>query len=179
MIDDRQRRPGEGAFNVILLLIGLVLVWQSYKIAGFSALSSPGAFPLAASATMVVAALIVVIGDWRRPSAADNEALSGKPASFAEITPTVVVVFVGFVIGYSALLDILGFLPTSFLFLFLSIQFLHRGSVVFSFFVALGSLIVIYVIFRLIFTVVLPEGIVPEREIMAWFGRLFASGEPQ
>jgi hypothetical protein len=35
----------------------------------------------------------------------------------------------------------------------------------------------IYAVFRLIFQVVLPEGIVPEAEIMAWIEQLFSSGE--
>ena len=177
MDNERRKQPGEGAFGIILLLVSLIFVWQSYEISGFSALSSPGAFPLAASAVMLIAALIVVIGDLRRSRDTEGR-LTDKARLFsAQVTPTVVVVFTGFVIGYSALLNVLGFLPTSFLFLFVAIHFLHRGSVFHSFIVALGSLIVIYVIFRLVFTVVLPEGIVPEREIMAWFGQLFGSGD--
>lgn len=177
MDKQRRRQPGETVFGIILLLVGLVFAWQSYRISGFSALSSPGAFPLAASAVMVLAALIVVVNDLRR-RAADRGRAGDRADSFSSrVTPTVVVVFAGFVIGYSALLDVLGFLPSSLLFLFVAIQFLHRGSVAFSLAVSLGSLIAIYVVFRLVFTVVLPEGIVPEREIMAWAERLLGPAE--
>ena len=176
MAERRPKRAGESTFGVIMLLVSLAFAWQSYEISGFSALSSPGAFPLAASAVMVIAALIVVVGDMRREHEVEGP-LSDKARSFSsDITPSIVVVFAGFVIGYAALLESLGFLPTSFLFLFAAIQFLHRGSVAFSFFVALGSLIAIYVVFRLVFTVVLPEGIVPEREIMAWISHHLGGG---
>ena len=180
--EQRPKLPGEGVFGIILLLLSLVFVWQSYAISGFSALSSPGAFPLAASAIMAIAALMVVIGDLRRPSVSEDQSSPAKARSFsAQITPTVVVVFSGLVIAYAALLNVLGFLPSSFLFLFVAIHFLHRGSAAFSLIVTLSALIVIYVIFRLVFTVVLPEGIVPEREIMAqiahFFGQLFGAGE--
>lgn len=179
MADQRRKRPGEGTFGIIMLIVSLIFLWQSYEISGFSALSSPGAFPIAAAAVMVIAALVVVIGDLRRPHEIEGP-LADKARSFsADITPSVVVVFAGFVVGYSALLEGLGFLPTSFLFLFVAIHFLHRGSLVFSLIVALGSLVAIYVIFRLVFTVVLPEGIVPEREIMAWIENLFTAGEAQ
>lgn len=177
MAEQRHKRAGESTFGVIVLLVSVFFAWQSYQISGFSALSSPGAFPLAASFVMVIASLIVVISDLRRPHETDG-AFADKARSFStQITPSVIMVFAGFVIGYSALLDTLGFLPASFLFLFAAIQFLHRRSVAYSFIVALGSLIVIYVVFRMVFKVVLPEGIVPEREIMAWIENLFTSGE--
>lgn len=174
MADIRRKKPGEGTFGILLLLLALFLLWQAYGISGLTGLSTPGAFPLAAAAAMAIAALVVVIGDLRRPSE-DEPAERGR-VFFETITPSVIMVFAGFVVAYSAMLDTLGFLPASFLFLFAGIQFLHRRSVAFSFVVALGSLILIYAVFRLVFQVVLPEGIVPEREVMAWFEGLFTGG---
>lgn len=174
MADIRRKKPGEGTFGVLLLLLALFLLWQAYGISGLEGLSTPGAFPLAAAAAMVVSALVVVVGDLRRPSE-DQPGERGR-VFLETITPTVIMIFAGFVIGYAALLDRLGFLPASLLFLFAGIQFLHRRSVGYSFAVALGSLIVIYAVFRLVFQVVLPEGIVPEREVMAWFENLFDGG---
>ena len=156
-------------FGVIVLLVSLILLWQSYQIAGLSALSSPGAFPLAVSAVMVIAALVVVINNARRPH-------QDVVATRTWIVPPVVMVFTALVIGYSLLLDVLGFLPTSLLFLIVAIHFLHRGSLIVNGLIALVALMVIYVVFRLVFTVVLPEGIVPEREILAWLERLIQGG---
>ena len=90
------KRRGEDVFGLIVLAVSVVLLWQAYGISGFSALSSPGAFPMAAAASMVIASVIVV-----------------------------------------------------------------------------------YVVSRLVFQVVLPEGIVPERDIIAGIGNLFGAGEAQ
>lgn len=177
MQDRRAKRPGEGTFGILLLALSLILLWQAWKISGLTGLSTPGAFPMAAAATMAIAALVVVIGDLRRPHETDGGKTERARDFFSTVTPSVIMVFAGFVIGYSALLDTLGFLPASFLFLFAGIQFLHRGSVGFSFAVALGALIAIYAVFRLVFQVVLPEGIVPEREIMAWVETLIGGAE--
>jgi hypothetical protein len=37
--------------------------------------------------------------------------------------------------------------------------------------------LLIYLVFRVIFNVIMPEGIVPEREILAFFGRLLPAGQ--
>lgn len=172
MEDKRPIQPGERGFGLLLLALSLFLAWQAYEISGLEALSSPGAFPMAAACAMVVSGLVVTAGDWRRARRERRPLRQSARAFTAEITPSVVMVFAGFVIGYAALLDSLGFIPASFLFLFAAIHFLHRGSVAFSFGVTVLSLAVIYTVFRLVFQVVLPEGIVPEREIMAWIGNL-------
>ncbi|MCB2100731.1 MAG: tripartite tricarboxylate transporter TctB family protein [Rhodobacterales bacterium] len=172
----RKKRPGEGTFGILALVLSLGFAWQSYEIAGFSALSSPGAFPMAASAIMVVASLIIVLKNRRLPTLAEGGFGAAARAFWRSVSPPVVLAFIAFILVYSALLDGLGFLPSSFLFLLAAIHYLHRGSARFSFIVALLSLAAVYAVFRLIFTVVLPEGIVPEREIMAWIEHLFSGG---
>lgn len=172
----RSKRAGEDTFGIIVLLVGLGLAWQSYEIAGFSKLSSPGAFPLAASAAMVIGSVIVVIGNLRRRRAQEAPPSESIRGSMSDLAPSAVVVFAGCVLGYAAIFNTVGFLPSSFLFLFVTIQFLRRGSAGFNFGVTIGLLLLIYVVFRLVFKVVLPEGIVPEREIIAWVEHLFAAG---
>ena len=167
--EKRLEQPGEDIFGLILLVLSVGLFWQAYQIAGFSALSSPGAFPMAASAVMIVAAVVVVLGN--RHHVRDE---SGTP-----ILPKVVVVFVGLMIGYAVLLSPLGFLPSSFLFLLFGMRLLYRRGWLAAFGLSLASLIVVYFIFRLVFQVVLPEGIVPERDIMAAIANMFGSGEAQ
>ena len=172
MAEPRRKRPGETTFGVLLLLAGLAIAWQAYGISGFSALSSPGAFPMAAAAAMVAAGLIVVIADLRKPRETGGSQLPGARAVVALVAPPPVVLFTGLVIGFALLLDPLGFLPASSLFLLLAIWSLHRRSIWFSLAVSLGALVAVYVVFRLIFTVILPEGVLPEREILAWLERL-------
>ena len=55
-------------------------------------------------------------------------------------------------------------------------QALRGGNPLANAAMSVGALLVTYVVFRLVFQVVLPEGIVPEREIIAWIERLFAAG---
>jgi hypothetical protein len=165
--ESHQKRRGEDLFGLIVLLVSVLLFWQSYTIAGFAALSSPGAFPMAASAVMALAALIVVIGNARR-----RGRISDEP-----ILPATIAIFTGLVVAYAAALGPVGFLPSSFLFLTLGMKLLFRRGWGHCALVALGSLVLVYIVFRLVFQVVLPEGIVPEREIMAAIGNIFGGGE--
>lgn len=166
--EHRRKRRGEDLFGLIMVVISVGIFWQAYAIAGFSALSSPGAFPMAAAATMVVGALIVAYGNLRNIA----------PREDAQILPLTIALFTALVIAYALLLSPLGFLPASFLFLFAGMRLLYpRGGWLRTGIIALGALVSIYVIFRLVFQVVLPEGVVPEREIISGFRSTFGAGE--
>jgi hypothetical protein len=159
--EHRRKRRGEDVFGLIMVVFSVGLFWQAHAIAGFSALSSPGAFPMAAAAMMVIGSLIVAYGNLKNTAARDD----------TPILPATVAIFTGLVIAYALLLSPLGFLPSSFLFLFAGMRLLYpRGGWLRSGVIALGALVAIYVIFRLVFQVILPEGVVPEREILSGFG---------
>jgi putative tricarboxylic transport membrane protein len=157
--EHHEKHRGEDAFGLVTLLVSILAFWKSYTIAGFSALSSPGAFPMAASAVMIIAALIVVIGNLRRKSRLSSEA----------ILPRVLLLFVLLVILYALALVPLGFIPASFVFLLLGMKLLYRASWGRCLVISIGSLVVVYVVFRLMFQVVLPQGIVPEDELLSMF----------
>lgn len=154
------RRPGERTFCFLLVMLSVFVFWQSYNISGFSALSSPGAFPLAASAAMILASCVVFFHVLKAPA-------SEGVRFFYHCFPPIVGIVMGLIIIYSVMLESLGFLISSFLFLSISIQVLYRKNIVTTVAITLFSLVVVYIIFRLVFQVILPEGIVPEREIMA------------
>ena len=59
---------------------------------------------------------------------------------------------------FTVALEPLGFLVSAFVFLLASIHYLHRGAAWFTLAVSAAALGVIYVVFRLLFLVVLPEG---------------------
>jgi lysylphosphatidylglycerol synthetase-like protein (DUF2156 family) len=165
---ERQKQPGETVFGFLMLAMSLFLLWTAYGIAGLSSLSSPGAFPLAASAVMVLASAVTVVKNARLPAER-----GGSSAFFAQVMPTIVGVFCGLVAVFAVLLESAGFLVAAFVFLLASIMFLHKRGLVRSLLLTVLSVTVVYVVFRLIFQVVLPEGIVPEREILAAIGNLF------
>ena len=170
MQQPEKRKPGELAFAAFLTLASLFLLYDAYGISGFEALSAPGAIPMAATFVMVVTACIVLVRTIRTEP-------DSKGSFAADVIPARIVVVGLLLVAYAFALKPLGFLPTSAAFLILAIKFLSRRSWLFSIGVSLLSLIAIYMIFRIVFTVLMPAGIVPEGEILAWIGNLFAGGE--
>lgn len=164
----RSKRPGEDIFGLATLAVSIALLWQSYEISGFSALSSPGSFPMAASAAMVLGSLLVVRENVRRNSAGAGSGVERTP-----LFTLTGLVFAGLIVVYVLLLEPVGFLLSSFLFLMAGMLLLYRGGIVKTLGIVLLTLVLIYVVFRLVFQVVLPEGIIPERQIMAAIGSFF------
>lgn len=164
---DGERRPGEAVFALALLAVSLFLLWHAYGISGFAALSSPGAVPMAVTGVMVVTAGLVLVRTLRRP-------LSRIETLARDIVPPVAVILALMLIAYGILLRPLGFLPTSALFLVAAIKILGGRSWFFALGVALVSLAGIWVVFRLVFTVLMPPGIVPEAQIVQFFRDLLA-----
>ncbi len=163
------RKPGERGFAIFLAVASAYLLYSAYGISGFTALSGAGAIPMAASLAMVITAAIVALRTARLPAAATQ-------GFFNEVLPLRIAVIAGLLIAYAFALQPIGFLPTSAAFLILAIKFLGRRSWVFSVGTGLLSLLAIYLVFRIIFTVLMPSGIVPEGEILAWLRGVFGGG---
>jgi len=166
---DNQRRPGERIFTLVLLGGSLTLLWSAYGISGFEALSAPGSVPMATTAVMVVAALMVLRATWARPLVAGETVAR-------DILPKTVIIFAGLLVAYGLALKPLGFLPTSAAFLIAAIKILSGRGWLWVFTVALSSLLVIWLIFRIVFTVLMPAGVVPEAEIIQVFRNLMQGG---
>ena len=164
-----QRRPGELGFAIFLTLASLFLLYSAYGISGFKALSSPGSVPMATTLVMVVSAVIVALRTSRLSRVA-HETLS------KDILPIMVILFIGFLIIFGLLLKPLGFVLTAALFLIVAIKVLARKGWGYTLTVALGSLVVIWIVFRAVFTVLLPAGILPEAEFIQFFRNLMSGG---
>lgn len=161
------RKPGELAFAAFLTLASLFLLYDAYGISGFEALSAPGAIPMAATLAMAISAGIVLIRTAR--ATAERSSHFGR-----DILPVRIVVIGLLLIAYAFALQPVGFLPTSVVFLVLAIKYLSKRSWGFAIGVSLFSLVLIYLIFRIVFTVLMPAGIVPEGEMLAWLRNLTA-----
>jgi putative tricarboxylic transport membrane protein len=120
---------------------------------------------------MALTAGIVVLKTARLP-------LDRTETIARDILPGVVLIVAAFLIAYGFLLRPLGFLPTSALFLICTIKILSGRSLAWTVLVSLGSLIVVWLIFRIVFTVLMPAGIVPEGEIIQVFRNLIGGGNP-
>jgi putative tricarboxylic transport membrane protein len=154
-----KRRPGETVFAGLMLLGSLVLLYSAYGISGFEALSGAGSVPMATTFVMLVTALMVLLRTMRLPMVPYETVAK-------DILPGRVVLFVILLVGYGLLLVPLGFLPTSALFLIISIKALSRRSWGFTLAVAFGSLLLIWLVFRIVFSVLMPSGVVPEAEFI-------------
>lgn len=163
------RRPGELVFNVAVFATSLFLLWTAYGISGFAGMSSPGAIPMAATAIMVLTSGLALAGTLRKPS------LTGERIE-RDILPVVVVATIGLIGAYAVALTRLGFLPTSFVFLTLAIRLYSRRGLGWCVAVALVSVALVWVVFRLVFSVLMPPGLVPEGEILAVVRGLLAGG---
>lgn len=170
-----KRRPGELIFAGFLLTASLFLLWSAYGIEnpfGPNGLSSPRSIPLATTAAMVISAALVLLKTARLP-------LDRAETIAKDILPPVVLLFAVFLVLYGVVLRPLGFLPTSALFLMAAIKVLAKRSWVWTLIVSLGSLIVIWLIFRIVFSVLMPAGIVPEAEFIQFFRDLTNGGSQQ
>ena len=159
MKERRRLMPGESAFAWLALAFGLFLFYESYKIAGFSSISSAGGTPLAASGLMVLCALTIVLSNRRAlpvDAATWREELRRFHVEILPLQPLIVYVLI--ILAYMLLLEPLGFNLTSLLFLFVSFWYLHRKGLWIATWVSVVSVVAIYVTFQLVFQVTLPDG---------------------
>ena len=166
------RRPGETIFVCILLVSSCYLVWHAYGIEnpfGPNGLASPRAIPLATTTTMVISSSIILFKTYRRP-------LDRAETISRDILPAGVIIFSVFLVLFGFVLKPLGFLPTSAIFLIAAIKTLSKKGWLWCLGVSFVSLTVIWLIFRIIFSVLMPAGIVPEAEIIQFFRDLLSVG---
>jgi len=167
-----KRRPGELLFAVFLTVASLYLVWDAWGIEnsfGPNGLSSPRSIPLATTVVMVISGALVLLKTVRLP-------LDRTETVMKDILPWTVILFAGLLVAYGMALKTVGFLPVSATFLIVAIKVLGRRSWLWTSSIALAALVVIWLIFRIVFSVLMPSGIVPEAELVQFFRTLFAGG---
>jgi len=154
----RRRLPGELAFALILLLSTLFLMWHAYGIAGFSSITSAGVFPMLATGVMAVTMLVVIAQTTKTPreSAESGESLAVQFIRL--LAPRELVLLSIAVLAYMLLLELLGFVICSYLFLVVSMTLLGSHRILLNLGVSALALAAIYLVFRSIFEVVLPTG---------------------
>jgi putative tricarboxylic transport membrane protein len=154
----RRRLAGEIVFSLILVVFSAFMLWTAYGIAGFSSLTSAGAFPLVATGILLITGLINVVHALREAPSdrVDGESLARQ--FVRQLTPGVLVSFTLAIAVYMVALEWAGFVISSYLFLVVSMWLLGSRRIVLNLVVAALSLAAIYVIFQTVFSVVLPTG---------------------
>lgn len=158
MAPSPRRLPGELIFTLLLAVGSLFLLWQAYGISKFESLTSAGAFPMVTTVVMVLAALKVFWKTRRTPAAEPLPGDSPGQQFVRALTPLALVTFTAAIVVYMLLLELLGFVVSSYLFLLCSMALLGSRRWVLNAVVAAVCLGAVYVVFQTIFSVVLPKG---------------------
>ena len=147
------RRPGELVFALLIVVFSAATSWLSYGISGFTGKTTAGVFPMIASAVMMVSSVVILVSATRLPATPKS-----SNRFLAEILTPRHLIMIGFILAYVMLMPLIGFVASSAVFLFCSFQFLWRKNSFLILALTGATLAIIYVIFREVFQVVLPQG---------------------
>ncbi|GLS15997.1 MULTISPECIES: tripartite tricarboxylate transporter TctB family protein [Hydrogenophaga] len=151
------RLPGELTFMALVVLFSAFMLWASYSISQFTSITSPGVFPMLCAAAMLVTGLMSLVKTARARLVLDDGE-GWVQQLVRKLFPLQLVLFTGLIVAYMLLLEVLGFLVASYLFLVISMPVLGSRRIGLNFLVSLVTLAVIFVVFRTAFSVVLPAG---------------------
>lgn len=147
------RRPGELVFALLIVVFSAATSWLSYGISGFTGKTTAGVFPMIASGVMMVSSVVILVSATRLPATPKS-----SNGFLAEVLTPRHMIMIGFIIAYVLLMPLIGFVASSAVFLFCSFQFLWRKNPLLILVLTGATLAIIYVIFRKVFQVVLPQG---------------------
>ena len=154
MNKSKKLRPGEKVFSVILIIFSAILFFESYKISGFSGLTTSGAMPMFASTLMFIASIFIFLETLKKDP--KNKFNLLKVTQY--LLPKQLIFFVSLVLIYVLAIPYFGFTLSSGTFLIISILNLWNKGIVWSLGVSVFSIAVIYFLFRIVFQVILPLG---------------------
>ena len=156
MKTSRKLRAGENAFTWLLLAFSLFILVIAYRISGFSSISSPGAFPMAAGLVMVISAALVLVGNRKLERPCADSIKDELKQAVKKVFPKEFIIYTFIIIGYMILIQPIHFLPSSFVFMVVSMIVLRGSGLVRSLLISAVTLACIYVIFEYFFRVVMP-----------------------
>ncbi|UJW82051.1 tripartite tricarboxylate transporter TctB family protein [Hydrogenophaga sp. SL48] len=157
MHTSHSRLPGELTFMALIVLFSAFMLWASFQISRFDSLSSPGFFPMLCAATMLVTGLLSLVKAARAKLALEpNQSVFQQFVQ--KLAPLTLVLFTVLIVVYMLLLEVLGFIVASYLFLLLSMQVLGSKRLGLNLAVSAVVLAAIFIVFQTAFSVVLPSG---------------------
>lgn len=151
------RLPGELAFIALTVLFSAFMLWTAYSISQFESLSAPGVFPMFCAAAMLVTGAMNLLKTARaRLHLAEGE--TWLQQLVRKVLPLQLVLFTVLIASYMVLLEITGFLVSSYLFLVLSMWLLGSRKTGLNLLISAVVLAAVFVVFQTAFSVVLPAG---------------------
>lgn len=143
---------GELCFAWLLLALAGGVAMLAYRIAGFSGISSPGAFPLG----IMLSAGCILVGALRKQSADACDWLDATRQFCRQHFPRRILVFTALAVAYLASIQWASFYVSTFVFLLLSVLYLRGGRPLIALLTSALSVGLIYLLFSLAFSVYLP-----------------------
>ena len=153
----QHRLPGEWGFMALCVVFSSFMLWTSYSISKFDSISSPGVFPMLCAATMLVTGFISLRQTSRTPLEAQGDE-SLLQHFVRRILPLQLLLLVALIVVYMLALERLGFILSSYVFLFVAMRLLGSQRLGLNLLVSALVLGGIYVVFQTAFSVVLPAG---------------------
>lgn len=151
------RLPGELSFMALIVAFSTFMLWASYNISKFESISSAGAFPMLCAAVMLVTGLMSLVKTARAKVVLEGgETLVQQ--FVRRLAPLQLVLFAVLILAYMLLLEPVGFLLSSYLFLACAMQLLGSKRTGLNLLVSAVVLAAIFVVFQTAFSVVLPPG---------------------
>ncbi len=151
------RLPGELSFMVLIVAFSTFMLWASYNISKFESISSAGAFPMVCAAAMLITGLMSLLRTARSKLTLDGDETLLQQF-VRKLAPPQLVLFALLICAYMFLLERLGFLLSSYLFMISAMQLLGSRRIGLNLIVGAGMLTAIYIVFQTAFSVVLPSG---------------------
>lgn len=151
------RLPGELTFMLLSVAFSSFMLWASYNISRFESVSSAGVFPMLCAAVLVVTGLMSLVKTTKSKIVLQPGETLGQQF-VRRMAPLQMVLFTALIVAYMLLLEVLGFIVASYLFLLLSMQVLGSKRVGLNIVVSGVVLAAIFIVFQTAFSVVLPQG---------------------
>ena len=138
------------------MAFSLFVLIMAYRISGFTSISSPGAFPMGAGLVMVVSAGLILLGN-RKLEKPDVKDFTDELRVVAKtVFPREFLIYTCIIVGYMIMIKPLHFLPSSFIFMVVSMVVLRGSGFIKSLLISAGTMACIYVVFQFFFRVVMP-----------------------
>lgn len=156
-LEKNELKAGEIGLSTILILFSSFAIYESYRISEVDlTISSPGAFPMFISILLLIFSIWIFVEDYRSNRQKKQRILDKISSIGRLILPKKIFQTIIFLAIYALVLDKIGFVISTLMFLWISISFLAKENFLKNLGISILIVVSIVLIFNTIFNVVLP-----------------------
>lgn len=155
-VSKKRLEPLERPFYVLLILFAAFFLYASGQLVEDSLINSMGTIAVCVALVLLFSGLLILL-ETRGVPKVDLEGLWNEISTFRrQHFPPQLLVFIIVCLAYMFAMPVVGFYPSTFLFLLLSIVYLRRGKVLSALIATSISMLLVYGMFTLLFHIYLP-----------------------